>query len=102
MMLVTRSDLRVSGLGTVLGQQAVEVMFNRGLKVMTAIATSDFSARILRKLEFQEKSSLALSEYRPGGELVYQCSPTHTHVRLFTKSSTTTTTTTQLFQSNIS
>jgi len=83
--LVCRSDTRVPGLGTELTRRAVEIMEQRGVKVITAHASSHFSGKIFQKVGFQEVFCQAYSDYKVEGGIVFPTSEPHTHARLYVR-----------------
>merc|ERR1719318_1691622 len=83
--LVCRSDVRVPGLGTELSRRAVDMQLQRGVRVVTAIASSYYSARIFEKCGFHNVFSLKYEEYTEEGKVVFNTSQPHTHARLYVK-----------------
>ena len=79
--LVCRSDVRMPGLGTELGRRAVDMQHMRGVRVITAIASSYFSGRIFDKCGFDNVFSIKYDEYTEEGKVIFNTREPHTYVK---------------------
>ena len=86
MILACRADKRTPGLGTELVRRGVEIMEDRGVKVITGTATSHFSARIFSKLGFTTLKECLYEDYKvDGGQVIFPPSHPHTSAKQFIK-----------------
>jgi len=88
MILACDSNRRVPGLGTALTKTAMKDVEEKGVKVITTIATSHYSARIFAKTGFDEVRSVKYTDYLVDGEMVFSPKEPHTQARLFVKATT--------------
>jgi len=86
MILACRSDRRTPGLGTELLRRGLEIMEDRGVKVITGTATSHFSARIFSKLGFTKLKECLYEDYKvDDGQIIFPPSHPHTSAKQFIK-----------------
>ena len=85
MILACRSDRRTPGLGTELVRRGLEIMEDRGVKVITGTATSHFSARIFSKLGFTSLKECLYEDYKVDDQIIFPPSHPHTSAKQFIK-----------------
>jgi len=90
LILACNANRRVPGLGTALTKAALQDMEEKGVKVITTIATSHYSAKIFAKFGFEEVRSVKYTDYLVDGEVVFPPKDPHTQAKLFIKATTST------------
>lgn len=77
-MISVDSNYRRMGVAEALINTTIDIMRSKQIPVIHVLCTSEFSARALSKLNFEEVYQLPYSEFIENGETVFI--PAHPHV----------------------
>jgi len=78
-ILTCRADRRIPGLGSALSKQVMEVARSEGITYQTVCCSSVFSAKIFKKLGFEEVLAVPYIDYKVNGEVIFPPRDPHTH-----------------------
>ena len=86
-ILCTRSSHRGKGVGGQLISRALETAAAEGIREAFSMGLSNFSQKIFKKMDFEEKVEICYEDYCQDGEKVFDTSLMGEHARgiLFTK-----------------